>query len=245
MELNKILHPKQKITRHVVDDGPVSLVIMYIGDEASATVTISTDLTFKHGDLASEAVDDTIDSGGDDAGVIDISDANANTIGEVADIINASANWACYIKDAIRADTSAGFLARGETTLVPNVTETPLYSDTSTDLRLTLRIGSRTRINGTEENSAAEIYRITSLNTFGSGTSLIQIYKVNEINKTEEKIYEQSGGATTVEQKEQFQDDDQGAVACEKTGEHLVARMIGSAACTGRMSVAGAVMRGA
>ncbi|MFA5151866.1 MAG: hypothetical protein WC554_04815, partial [Clostridia bacterium] len=176
MEINPILSPKQSVSRHVVDDAPVSLVVMYVGDEASATVTVASgDITFKHGDAGSEAVDDTIDSGGDDAGVIDVSDANANTLGEVVDLINASANWKAYLKDALRADDSSGLLARSETTLVPNVTETPLYSDTSTDLRLSIRIGSRTKINGTEEHSAAELLRVISTNTYGSGTSLVQV----------------------------------------------------------------------
>lgn len=243
--INPILAPKQPVARHVVDDAPVSLVVMYVGSEASATVTVSTDITFKHGDAAAEAVDATIDSGGDDDGVIDISDANANTLGEVVDMINASANWKAYLKDGLRADASAGLLARSETTLVPNVTQTPLYSDTSTDLRLTVRIGSRTSVNGTEENSAAEITKIVSTNTFGSGTSLIQIYEVDETQKTETKIYEQAGGATTVEQTLAFVQEGVGAIAVSRTGMHLVARMIGSVALTGKMSVVGAVARGA
>ena len=243
--INPILSPKQPVLRHVIDDAPVAIVVMYVGDEASATITVSTDITFKHGDAAAEAADDTIDSGGDDAGEIDITDTNADTLGEVVDLINASANWKAYIKDGLRGDDSDGLLARAETTLTPNVTETPLYSDTSTELNLTLRIGSRTKVNGTEENSAAEVYRITSTNTYGSGYSYIQIYEVDEIKKTETKIYEQDGGATATEQKEQFQDDDNGAVAVSRTGMHLVARIIGETYCTGKMSVAGAVARGA
>jgi len=245
MNINPILSPKQSVARIAADDAPVSLVIMYVGDEASATITVSTDLTFQHGAAGAEAVDGTIDSGGDDAGVIDISDANANTLGEVADLINASPNWKAYLKDAIRADSSAGLLARSETTITPNVTETPLYSDTSTDLRLSLRIGSRTKVNGTEEHSAAEITNIVSTNTFGSGTSLIQIYKVDELRKTEEKIYERAGGATTVEQDLAFVKDGVGSIAVGRTGEHLVVRMIGSAALTGRLQAIGKVARGA
>lgn len=245
MNINSILSPKQSVSRHVVDDAPVSLVIMYVGDEASATVTVSTDLTFKHGAAAAEAVDSTIDSGGDDAGVIDISDANANTLGEIVDLINVSANWKAYIKDGLRADAAAGLLARSETTLTPNVTETPLYSDTSSDLELTIRIGSRTSVNGTEEHSAAELLRVISTNTFSSGTNLIQIYEVDEVRKVETKILEMAGGATTAEQDKNFIEQGVGGIAVSRTAMHLIVRMKGSAACTGKMTAIGKVERGA
>jgi hypothetical protein len=247
MELNPILNPKQSVARNVADDAPVSLVVMYVGSSASATVTVAGgDITFKQGTLGAEAVDPTIDSGNpSDPGVIDISETNSNTLGEVVDMINASANWKAYLKDGLRADTSAGLLARSETTLVPNVTETPLYSDTSTDLRLSVRVGSRTKINGTEENSAAEVTQIISKNTFGSGTSLIQVYEVDEVAKTETKIFEKAGAATTVEQTIAMVQDGVGSIAVSRTGMHLLVRMIGSAACTGYMSVVGKVARGA
>jgi len=244
MKLNPILEPKQNVSRHVVDDAPVQLVIMYIGSEASATVTVSTDITFKQGAAGAEAVDPSIDSGGNDPGVIDVSDANANTLGEVADLINASPNWKAYLKDGLRADSSAGLLARSETTLDPNVTEATLYADTSTVLNLSVRIGSRNGVNGTEENSAAEINYIVCTNTFGSGTNLIQLYEVDENRKTETKLAEMAGGATTAENKP-LGDEGNIVYQVSKVGMHLVARMVGSAACTGKMSVSGCVARGA
>lgn len=246
MDINPILSPKQSVARNVIDDASVPLVVMYKGSEVSATVTVATgDITFKHGATGAEAVDSTIDSGGDDEGVIDVSDANANTLGEIVDLINASANWKAYIKDGLRADTGAGLLARSETTLVPKVTQTPLYSDTSTDLRLSIRVGSRTSVNGTEENSAAEVTNIVSKNTFGSGTNLIQIYEVDELLKSETKIFEKSGAATTVEQDFNLVAEGVGSIAVSRTGMHLLVRMIGSAALTGYMSVVGKVARGA
>jgi len=245
MRINPILSPKQAVVRLLVDDAPVSLVIKYVGEEASATVIVSTDITFKHGAAGAEAVDSTIDSGGDDAGVIDVSDANANTLGEVVDLINASANWEAYIKDGLRADASTGLLARSETTLTPGVTEVSLYSDTSTDLNISIRIGSRTKVNGTEEHSAAELLRVISTNTYGSGTSKIQVYEVDEARKTETKILEMAGGATTAEQDKSFLEDGEGGLAVSRTGMHLLVRMIGSAACTGQINAIGKVARGA
>ncbi len=251
MDINPILSPRQPVLRHVADDEPVGIVVMYIGSEASATVTVAAagDITFKHGDAAAEAVDATIDSGGDDDGVIDVSDAGADTLGEVVDLINASANWKAYLKDGLRADdanaSTGSLLAMAETTLTPNVTETDLVLDTSKTLNMSIRVGSRDSVNGNEEHSAAEVSRIITTNTFGSGTSKIQIYKMNEANDTETKIYEASGGATTVEQDLNFVKEGVGGIAVRKTGEHLLVRLIGSAAATGVLQVTGAVARGA
>jgi len=249
---NPILSPRQPIVRRVADDTDVGIVVMYVGDEASATITVSAggDITFQHGDLASEAVDDTIDSGGDDSGVIDVSDSNADTMGEVVDLINASANWSAYLKDALRADSSnnstGSIKELAEVTVVPNVTETDLVMDTSKMLTLSIRVGSRDQVNGTEEHSAAEVTRVISKNTFGSGTSKIQVYKVNELKKEETKIFERDGAATTVEQDitDLINSVGGGGIAVGKTGEHLIVRMIGSAACTGHLQEVGSVARG-
>lgn len=251
MDINKILSPIQPLSRHVVDDTPVGIVVKYVGSEVSATITVSSsgDITFKHGALASEAVDSTIDSGTDDAGVIDVSDSSANTFGKIVDMINNSSNWEAYLKDGLRADNSnnstGSLLLRTETTLTPNVTETSLFVDTSKMLNFSIRIGSRTRINGTEEHSAAELLRVISTNTFGSGTSLVQIYEVDELKKTETKILEQDGEATGVEQDFNLVKDGRGSIAVSRTGMHLLVRLLGSGFMTGKMTAIGAVARGA
>ena len=129
---------------YVNDDAPIALAIRYVGSEDSATVTVSSgDITFQHGDLASEAVDGTIDSGANDDGVIDVSDANANTMGEVVDLINASANWEAKLVDDLRADasTSAKFLDVAEVTLTPFTELMVINSDTSGTLELSKACG--------------------------------------------------------------------------------------------------------
>ena len=105
---NSILFPKQPIAQLVADDGDVALKVRYVGSQPSATVAVSSagDITFKHGVAGAEVVDPTIDSGGDDDGVIDVSDATANTFGEVVDLINASPNWEAYLVGVLRADNS-------------------------------------------------------------------------------------------------------------------------------------------
>lgn len=249
--INPILSPRQPILRRVADDEPVGIVVKYIGSEVSATITVSSsgDITFKHGALAAEAVDDTIDSGGDDEGVIDVSDTNANTFGEAVDLINASANWEAYLKDVLRADSSnnstGSLKTLAEATLTPNSTEQGLLLDTSKTLNMSVRIGSREYTNGTEENSAAEITRIISKNTFATGTSKIQVYKMDELKKTETKIFERDTAATTVEQDLDFVKDGVGRIAVSRTGQYLLVRLIGGTYCTGYLQAVGAVARGA
>lgn len=259
IHMNAIMHPKQPFSKMIVDDQDVGLKIVYIGDQASASVEVSSagDLTFKHGAAGSLAVDPTIDSGGDDDGVIDVSDANANTFGEVVDLINASPNWRAYLVDVLRADSSnastGSLLEQTAIVLAPYKASSPmgvttqqatLYKDTSKVLNMSIRVGVRQNVGGDEAKGAAEIYSITSKNTFGSGTNKIQIYEIDEAAKTETKVYDKAGGATTVEDSKTFVTNGRGQFATSQVGKHLLVRMIGSAALTGELQVVGAVDKG-
>jgi hypothetical protein len=229
-------------SRYVADDEDIGLVVRYIGDEASATVTVASgDLTFKHGDAASEAVDDTIDSGGDDEGVIDVSDANANTMGKVVDLINASANWEARLVDCLRADAAAGYLKNlSEETITPNTETLNLPKDTSAALNLSISL-SNTGIQAFLDSLGSPFegdanYYIKALygtyvNTYGSGTSKIQVYDIDPVAGTEKKIFEEVAADTTVQGYSYFYLYD-GLDALEK-GHTLLYRLIGSAACTG------------
>ena len=155
----------KKTGRTVSDDGDIGLVVRYVGSQASATVEVaatSGDITFKHGDLGSEAVDSTIDSGGDDPGVIDVSDANANTMGEVVDLINASPNWEAYLVDCLRADASGTLLLTMSATQA-NKTVTPqgvrLYKDSSQNdnYDISLAIMNRLYPNGFERTESKSL----------------------------------------------------------------------------------------
>lgn len=121
------------------------LRVRYIGSEASATVEVAAatgDITFKHGDLGSEAADTTIKIGSGD-GIIDVSNAAGNTFGEVAAHINASANWECCLVDvlpswstvntlATRAASSSGLLTREGAGLILDAAETDVLYGSST-----------------------------------------------------------------------------------------------------------------
>ena len=192
--------------RHAADDQDVGVLVKYIGAQASGTVTVTVttgDITFKHGVLASEVVDPTIDSGGNDPGVIDVSDSNANSMGEVVDMINASANWTAKLVDCLRADLSTVAMLVTKSETQAKVTGgIKLYKDTSNCLNISLAI-DRSIFKGIEFDNALWINTILSIIskiTNASADTLIQIYSINRANKTEVKVYERLGGATTVEQ---------------------------------------------
>lgn len=231
-----------------VDDGDIGLVVRYKGAQASATVEVSSagDITFKHGALSSEVVDTTIDSGGNDPGVIDVSDSNANTFGEVVDLINASANWEAYLVGVLRADSSnasTGSLlemvaAQAHKGVVASGVR--LFKDTSKVLNITHAIFPKDFPVGYERdyNKIAEVYGVTSNNTFGSGTSLIQVYEIDPVRQTATKVFERAGAATTVEQNI----DADSIHIWSDQGNYLLVRLIGSAACTGFLTAQGRVI---
>jgi len=193
--------------RHAADDQDVGILVKYIGAQASGTVTVTVttgDITFKHGALASEVVDPTIDSANpSDPGVIDVSETNSDKMGEVVDMINASANWEAKLVDCLRADAStAGMLLTMAETQAKVTGGLKLYKDTSNCLNISLAI-DRSIFKGIEFDNALWINTILSIIskiTNASADTLIQIYSINRANKTEVKVYSRAGGATATEQ---------------------------------------------
>lgn len=167
------------------------------------TVAAGGDITLKVGDYSSEVADATVKcpSGGS-AGVIDVSDAACNTVGEVVDVINASPNWLAIPIDALRGDSSNDtFLVSAESPV--NATYgLPVWRDTAVALDLTLSLLPDARVTsngypdparwlvGTPGNKklAADPFGGTRTKfiygnentTYGSGTSLISIISVRD-----------------------------------------------------------------
>jgi len=225
--------------RFVADDQDVGILVKYIGTQASGTVTVAAttgDITFKHGALGAEAVDTTVVA---TTGIIDVSETYGDTMGEVVDLINASPNWKAVLVDCLRADPSTVAMLKTMAATQAKVTGgLKLLKSSAACLNLSLAI-DRSIFKGIEfdnTNWINTILSIISKNTF-TGTNLIQIYSINRANKTEKKVYERAGGATTVEQVlpasgmqmelDSFRDD------------ILLVRMIGSAACTGYLCING------
>ncbi len=187
------------------EDVGVGLILQYIGSEASGTVTVTVttgDITFKHGDVGSEAVDATIDSGGDDPGVIDMSDSNANTVIEVEGLINGSKNWRARMTGSLPDDATAGYFITMSATQAKVAAGIPLYIDGSVLDVLTFGI-TGTQFNNlsvqdgwrshdglvTDEAcvNVLDYYAIT--NTFASGSSLVAVYEVEHGDATGTKLH--------------------------------------------------------
>ena len=95
----------------VAEDGSIAMYCKYIGTSACASITVDAgtgDLTFTDGTCGAESATDTFECpvAGALGGVIDVSNAACNTIGEVVDIVNASSDWRCLPYAALRTDSS-------------------------------------------------------------------------------------------------------------------------------------------
>lgn len=103
-----------KLFTYLIDTVP-AMFIKYTGASQSClikTATTTTDLQSVIGVLGSEAADAnfTLPSGGTD-GTIDVSDATADTMGEVIDFINSLDDYICIPWVTLRADaTTAAFI---------------------------------------------------------------------------------------------------------------------------------------
>ena len=239
--------------RSVVDGGDIGLIVEYIGSEASGKVAVDAatgDIAFTHGAVGAEAADTTIGAPTLN-GTIDVSDASANTFGEVVDLINQSANWRAYLVDVLRSDTSVNTLATKSATQAKVSGGITLLKDTAVTLNLSLAIKLAISTASTDAVKSSgvvsfakelgkwsEVLRIVSNNTYGSGTSLIQVFAVNRLTGASVKVYERAGGATTVEQDLNVSDGFGRGIA-SNPDEYLLVRMVGSAACTGFLTVAG------
>ena len=165
-------------------------IVQYVGDEDSGTVSVaSNDITFQHGDLASEAVDDTIDSGGDDPGVIDVSDTEANTAKKVEDLINASPNWRCRMTGCLPDDATATLLLTRAETQAKVAAGIPLYIDGSAPKLMSWAItgcqfnnlnntpGYSTDGLVTDEACENWLDYAEILNTFATNSSVFKVYE--------------------------------------------------------------------
>lgn len=185
--------------------------VQYVGSQVSGTITVSSsgDMTFKHGALAAEVVDATIDSGGDDPGVIDVSDSTANTLLKVVNLIIASPNWRFFAEAGLPDDdtnlSTGSFLAKTATQAKVAV-GVPIYYD-----------GSKTNFGG----FAITGHEFKSVNkNIGKVTNgmLTDVNVVNTLNFAAIKSGFQTSGVIT------FVEADQSSL----TGTILVTETVGS-----------------
>lgn len=214
------------VARTADDTDPV-IVIKYVGT-LNGTVEVSSagDITLKTGAISSEVVDSTVKcpSGGS-SGVIDVSDSACNTVGEVINAINASANWvavpvASLLSDDINCGGTGCLLLKSAASAAVN-DGLPLYADTDVILTSTVALvpseyltiapylGGAPRASVTLRTNPFPFRTFlaasNATSTYGSGTSIWSVIEVrpkyNKSSSTETAtvLYGNvAGGATTV-----------------------------------------------
>lgn len=227
------------MTLIAADDVCKALEIEYIGDEDSGVVTVESDgnLTMKHGDLASEAADTTIQlpaTTAGTAGVIDVSDASANTLGEVVDHINASANWRARIVDGLRTDSANDtFLAAAEAS-ASGTSPLTVYFDTDVALHTSKMLTLATLDDpGADIRAIHRLYNANGYSTYGSGTSTFQVYSVITdqfgVVISETPIWSEAAGATATAKDFSIDDGSSIKPANRELGYRLLVRIANSA----------------
>lgn len=101
------------LSGHVSSDtaGSVAMLIKYIGSSASATTDVAVaaggDMTFRVAGVASTTINSAAVCGAT-AGTLDLSTpaATCDTLGEVVDVINATADWRAVLVAGLRSDSS-------------------------------------------------------------------------------------------------------------------------------------------
>lgn len=181
-------------------DLDVALYVKYVGTAAPSTTT--TVAVASNGDITltvagTDDVSVRCPFGGT-AGIIDVSDAECNTFGEVIDAINRSGNWIAAPRTVLRSDSSDDTLATlSASTNVLNVGGAGLLRDTDVAKNFTVALNTkgngndiRDFVSGTSGTQASslrgnplkesrqKLFGITANATFGSGTNTITVYGV-------------------------------------------------------------------
>jgi hypothetical protein len=252
-----------------------ALLVYHIGvaAEPSGKVAVAAngDLTFTVGAFGAEAADTTFECpvSGALGGIIDVSDTACDTMGEVADVINASTYWRAALVSSLRSDSSNDTLVtiaatdanardglalkfddavnfQNSIALIP-----PAYGTTAPSIQQWLG-GSNTNRrflknpwNGTRTRLSYE----TATTTYGSGTSAFNVYSVKQtFNPANGKgtevatlIFTKAAGATTVAATNDFTASN--AIA-PLTGmdEKLIVRVTNSAAMSAATHYASGIM---
>lgn len=201
------------VAASIADDTGIAMLVRYVGSNTSADVAVDAgtgDLTFRVGGVAVSTFECPVSGGL--GGVIDVSNAACNTMGEVVDTINgnctgctAPGDFRAVLIDSLRSDSSVDALVTISATELTRTDGLQLNIDTSTAfLDSRALVPNRTNIAGylggppsykLLENPYGGLgqaflryYSITE--TYGSGTSLISFVSVKPSNK--------SAGAETV-----------------------------------------------
>jgi len=220
--------------RTVGDDGDVAMEVYYVGDEVDGVCTVAVaDATGDIAFVVDGSADTTIQVGST-AGTIDVSDTDADTLGEVIDVINASPNWRAIMKHALRADSA------DDTLLTMAASDAKagalsIYKDTTAALNVAIALTEQdvvANLTG-DQDTFSKVWGIDATSTYASGTSTIEVYAcvVDKygVTHSETKIYSAAGGNTTV--KESISFGDAGLKPLDRDlGYKLLVRLVNSVA---------------
>lgn len=202
--LASIVSAQTPVSGHVSSDtaGSVAMLIKYIGTAAaSATTDVAVaaggDMTFRVAGVAST----TINSGavcGVTAGTLDLSTpaGTCDTLGEVVDVINATADWRAVLVGALRTDSSDNTLTTFAVASAMRAEGLPLYFDSAVSLTTSIALipdNCRTDIRCfmsprglLKENpnggTQTDVRWIEGYSTFAT-TGTFNVYSVKESNK--------------------------------------------------------------
>lgn len=206
-------------SRVVSDDTDYGIWVWYKPGGGTIAVDSSGDLTLVGGGVTTS---------------IDVT--TYSTFGKLKDYIDSIDGWHCMLVDCKRSDSADDTLLLTSTASIPPE-GVGIHKDTSVALNLSIKI-TNCGLNQDDNSRANFIEQVVQKNTYGSGTSIIYVYAIqdNNANATEVLIGQWACAATTVE----------GTYPTYGVWRNFVAKnasilvqMIGSAACTGRLGVIG------
>jgi hypothetical protein len=202
------------------DDTDVAFLIKHVGTSASGTAQVSSgDLLLKVGAQGSEAADTTVTGCGGTAGTLDVDNAACDTLGELVDKINASANWRAVILDGLRTDvTASATLVTMAATAATAEDGLGVKWDTSVNFEASAAINAPRKIGpylspgggGTSpplvpnvfQGRQTIVYHVNATSTYASGTSTVKVISVTPKNGTVGSesnvttVFTLAGGAT-------------------------------------------------
>lgn len=236
------------------DSTDIALLVQFIGTSTannSGVVAVAAgNITFTQGAQGAEAASTEFECpiSLPNGGVIDTTNAACDTVGEVADIINASTNWRAVALDSLRSDSiNTRLLAMGATRATSTdglglAWSTPL-SFRATTAMTPFRSMSNYLVPGTRllkhnpyDNTRTGLYLGTATSTYGSGSSVLRFFSVKIVpsrsgltwSEVVTPIYQQAGGATTVAAPYDFRD----IGLWGKSGEKVLVRIDNTAAAS-------------
>lgn len=197
---------KLKTQEKSLTDLNPQVTIYYVGDEPSGIIDVAastSDVTFKHGAVGAEAVDDdtVLDAGG--VGLVDLS-ADVTSWANFVNRVNASTNWRASWNGALPGDApnsgATGYLIAVTGAQCKSATGYSLLLDTSVALHANLGLtyqGHPSAIHPTDSNVVHEVLRAQAQCTY-TGAATWTLYEVDDILQTSRAIYTLTPAATTV-----------------------------------------------